>query len=106
MKYLSTKEEELVDKKLKLKVVVIPPTNITRFALYDIGQDESLAGRIKMAEYLMDNCIVSIQVGATAVPPEKMKLVDLTDEASAAVYFACVDLVVNYQMGVGADEKK
>ena len=104
MKFLSTAEEKLSDKKLRLTVTVSAPTNTKRFVLYDLGRDSSLAGRISMAEYVLDNCVIDITVGARTFTPDQMKQADLTDEKTAEVYFGIVDLVVTHQLNIEEDE--
>lgn len=106
MKFLSTAEEELLDKKLKLKVKVPAPTNAVRFALYDLGRDESLEGRIRMSEYIYDHCVSSVHVGTREITPDLMKQADLADEKTAEVYFRCVDMVVNHQLSVDEEAEK
>jgi len=104
MKFLSTAEEKLSDKKLKLTATVSAPTNTKRFVLYDLGQDTSLAGRIAMSEYVLDHCVIDITVGAQTFTPEQMKQADLTDDKTATVYFGLVDLVVSHQLNIEEDE--
>ena len=106
MKFLTTAESELKDSKLKLKVTVPAPTNAIRFALYDLGQNESLEGRIKMAEYIFDNCVTAIKVGAQSIEPEQMLAADLADDATSTIYFKIVDMVVSHQLNIVEDAEK
>jgi len=104
IKFLSDKEVAVEDKNTKVKLVLVPPTNAMRFAVYELSQNEALEGRIKLSEYLFDTCIKSVKIGAVEVEPARLKSADISDEETAQVYFACTDLCLRHVMDVDVTE--
>jgi len=106
MKFITTTNVKLEDKKLGLVINMLPPTNSARFTLYDLGSDESLASKVTAAEFVYNNCVETIKVKGREVSIEDMIRADLSDEKTAEVYFGGVNLVVSQILGLDVDEEE
>jgi len=105
MKFITKKPVELENKEEQIKITVSPATNEKRFTLYEYSTDDSLAGRIKMAEFLFLNCVDKLSIKGQDIDPADMIQADLSDEETANAYFTCVNMVTLCLMGVDEDGK-
>jgi len=106
MKFITKTDVVLKDEECGIELVMRPATNAARFTIYDLGSDDSLASRVRTAEYVFKNCITSLTVNGEPIEPAAMVDADLSDTDTAQVYFTCANLVVSAVLGIDDDKEE